>query len=230
MQWAYTALGRLKHHDMWDWFGPATTSWYDPLTTCLHGGYGLSQPPAAIQKLGTSVIGFDGTKWIAGYMGQPSSLLDAAKHSPERYAYDVGNRPIRWLHSFVSDSADFPESIPLVDAAGFKELHEKYAVPLFDKSIANPDFRFERTPNSGKTLTAFELARRPVALTEHLPADAIAALKKAHAEGKPIGIHYNAATKEWSIPPTFNQDIGRQMAQVETYNAGLKADAEAKHS
>ena len=213
-KWAYVTCGKLKNHDKWDWYSPLTRNRSDPLLWNMLGGYGGGHPPPKVMAHGTNVIGFDGKKWVAGFMACPSAVLDSSVYPPEHYSFDNVKRRIQWIHGCMSETSAFPEVIPLVDSFRFKELHETHAVPLFRTSIENESSgAFHNIPKGGRVTTMFETVSSTVTLADHLPPDAIERLRIAHASGKPISIHYDSMAKEWVIPPTFEKDFLRAAKQ-----------------
>jgi hypothetical protein len=212
--WAYTAYGRTAADDFWEWFGPDAEK--DAVISALMGSTRGKSPTKGI-----NVIGFDGKNWFTGFAADLKEVLDPEKYDLERYGTDVlsgkgRGRKLDWLHGYTSESAQFPERIPLVDRQHYLDLHEKNVIPIWEHT---PKQRWDGSV--GRTVTTFggvEAMHNPVSITGHVSEQAEALLREAHAAGKPIAIQYDAESKQWSrlerFEERFANDCSKPVAQA----------------
>lgn len=154
---------------------------------------------------GQHFIAFDGARWHVGYGGGPNSFLDAEKYPAHIYSCEglhldpgelperkMGERATHWLHGHTSMDSTFPEQIPHLDKAALAALHEEHVIPHWLRghyTDTSPIPQWERTAYAPHSEVPH------VTLAEHLPADAIEKLREAHAQGKPVMLAYDGATK-----------------------------------
>jgi hypothetical protein len=207
-KWAYTAYGRLRKTDVWNWFGPTDRRGFDPLVGGLYGTTNRAfLGNHNILDEGVHVLGFDGKNWLVGFMALPTSVLDANKYSRADYAVDYqGNRPIRFLHGYVSENSNLPDYLPKVDAEQFRAQHESKIIPLWDRSAKGEPIG---SLTHERKVTPFEAIGDIVAIEQRLPADAIATLRDAQREARPIAIHFDPATNQWSEMGGFRSEVSR---------------------
>jgi hypothetical protein len=220
--WGYTAKGRLRKDDKWDWFCPTETK--SRLEDVLFHST-RHEIRDIVDKEGANVIGFDGKNWVLGFHAVPSAVLDQNKFPHDKYGCDTAGRPLDWFHGFASESADFPERIPIVGRAHFKEMHETRIMPLWEQSMASSDGAWYG--KDYKTMTSFETAIPTDSIASHLPQDAVDLLGQAHHQCKPIALHYNSETKRWSQIKRFEKDLGDRIKYEAERDKSL-ADREAK--
>lgn len=229
VKWAYTSQGCIRRDQTIDLFGKGT-----PRRTSLRSNIpdtllAHTFSKGDLEKKCRNLIAFDGKSWLAGAMALPAAVLDLEQYPKELYSYearkfpDQMERPCHFLHGYESKSSHFPESIPLVDAQHFKEMHEKHIIPLWENNIKDPTCR------APKTVTQFQPAHAEVALTQHLPEDAISLLRNAHKTSTPILIEYDMETKRWANIAHFEKQIShvRKLFHKEALENGLVNPAAA---
>jgi hypothetical protein len=197
--WAYTAFGATPVHEFAEHFGPSVEKAYtlsSAISTATREAFSQQRE---ILHHGRNLIGFDGKNWIVGRMALPLNPQG-------RMALDAHGREMHFLHGYSSESSGFPERIPIVDMQHYNDLQQKHIFPIWgkwgDESIRP------------KSTTGFAPAHAEIAISEHLPQEAIDVLKQAHGEGKPIALHYDAVSKQWSNVEGFERRIRRNADQL----------------
>jgi hypothetical protein len=210
-KWAYAAFGRLKNHDVWDWFGPDPIPRKpDNLVGSLYASArdGMGALHGAGPRVNhTHVIGFDGKNWLVGQVALPETFLDHKRYPPRIYNCDFVGREVHFLQGYQSASPVFPDEIPSVDLTRAAQLHERNIIPLWDRSVSN---EYSDLP---KTVTPFESVRKSVSLSDHLPPEAIERLREAHAAGKPIAVRYDPQSKGWWQLKQFDRNLQKETTE-----------------
>lgn len=161
------------------------------------------------QNSGRHYIAYDGERWISGFGGLPNSFLDAQKFPEAIYSREgIGGgqgRFTHWFHGYVSKDKTFPNHIPSLSKETVAKLHEEQVIPHWHLKGGG-----ENPPVPNAAMTTYEsvdVIGKSV-LTETLPPEALEKLKQAHAQGKPIMLSYDAASKTYiDATPTFKRNI-----------------------
>lgn len=161
-------------------------------------------------------IGFDGERWLFGHCGLPNSYLDATKYPEDIHSYELASnggrgRPLYWMHGYISQDASLPEHIPQLAPSTLEKLHETHILPHWvetDYGKARAVIRSQYEPIQEISHTK---------LDTYLPPDAVASLKKAHAEGKPIMFAYDAATRNVTdLTESYARELGARQPKTHT--------------
>jgi hypothetical protein len=197
--WAYTAFGATLGEEFAEHFGPSAETAYTSSAAISSSMREVFSDQRDLLHRGRNLIGFDGKNWIVGRIALP--------FNPEgTMASDPFGRHMHFTHGYTSQTSLFPGTFPYVDIQRYNELQRTHIFPMWGKwgdSSIRP-----------KTITEFAPAHSEIPISKHLPPEAIDILKHAHGEGKPIALHYDAESKQWSKIEGFEKRINRYADQL----------------
>lgn len=250
MQWAYSAVAPLPRELNQNWASPHTpNSGVQPLIDATHH-FSKRYVDEYRPKIGSGhpqvcraakVVAYDGRRWLIGMTADPASLLDEARYPPEHFTCGLFGQTLFAQHAYVSDAPTFPEMVPHVTLEHAANLHNTHIVPIAEQSrnagergAFNQQYAEElhRGVNTLNKTTNFspvsDSGCHEIGIDQFVPADAVSALKKAHAEGKPIAIVVNDATQEWARHEQFGHALSDKCRLAEQAERRAVASEAAK--